>query len=89
VNEAMACGRPVITTSAAGCAPDLVTDGWNGAVVPAGDQDQLAAAMSRFAQDPELSITMGRRSAERILNHSPEACAAGFVDALAALPEIL
>jgi len=87
VNEAMACALPVITTVAAGCAADLVTDGWNGAVVPAGDEDRLAAAMTRFAQDPELSVTMGKRSAERIQNNSPQACAAGFARALAALGE--
>ena len=35
VNEAMACGSPVIATDVAGCAADLLKDGWNGVVVPA------------------------------------------------------
>ena len=37
VNEAMACGLPVISSDAAGCAADLVESGWNGRVFPAGD----------------------------------------------------
>ena len=35
VNEAMACGLPVIVSRAAGCAADLVTENWNGLLVPA------------------------------------------------------
>ena len=34
VNEAMACGLPIIVTSIAGCSADLVEDGWNGYIVP-------------------------------------------------------
>jgi glycosyltransferase involved in cell wall biosynthesis len=84
VNEAMACGLPVIVSDAAGCVPDLVPDAWNGAIVPARDAGQLSAVMTRFAQDAATLASMGTHSAERILHNSPEACAAGFVQAVAA-----
>jgi 1,2-diacylglycerol 3-alpha-glucosyltransferase len=78
VNEAMACALPVIASSAAGCVEDLVEDGWNGCVFPAGDVDQLAAAMDELARDAERRSLMGQRSRERIEQYSPEAWAAGM-----------
>lgn len=81
VNEAMTCGLPVICSSAAGCAADLVRDGWNGRVVGAGNVNQLAAAMDELARDEELRCLMGRRSRERAQLYSPEAWAAGVAQA--------
>jgi glycosyltransferase involved in cell wall biosynthesis len=82
VNEAMACGLPVISSGAAGCAADLVESGWNGRVVSPGDVEQLAAAMAELAGDNELRSLMGQRSRERIELYSPEACAAGMASAM-------
>jgi glycosyltransferase involved in cell wall biosynthesis len=82
VNEAMACGLPVISSAAAGCAADLVENGWNGRVVSPDDVEQLAAAMAELAGDNELRSLMGRRSRERIELYSPEACAAGMANAV-------
>lgn len=48
VYEAMACGLPVVVTDACG-AP--VIDGKNGLVVPAGDDEALAAAVERLLVD--------------------------------------
>jgi glycosyltransferase involved in cell wall biosynthesis len=78
VNEAMACGLPVISSNAAGCVADLVGNGWNGRVFSTGDVGQLACAMSELALDPELRALMGKRSQERIQHYSPEAWAAGM-----------
>jgi len=78
VNEAMACGLPVVATSAAGCVPNLVTDGWNGRVVEAGDTAQLASAMAELAADSEVRRDMAVHSRERIAEYSPQACAAGL-----------
>jgi glycosyltransferase involved in cell wall biosynthesis len=54
VNEALACGCPVIATDAVGAAEDLINDGTNGHVVPAGNPAALAAALSgsRPGADP-------------------------------------
>jgi glycosyltransferase involved in cell wall biosynthesis len=84
VNEAMACGLPIISTEAAGCTADLVEDGWNGRVVRVGDVSQLASAMQELAGDGNLRSLMSQRSRERILRYSPEACAAGIAQAVVA-----
>ena len=82
VNEAMACGVPIVASNAGGCVADLVQDGWNGYVVPKGAPDKLAEALNRIACSPDLSATMGARSAQRIEQNSPLACAAGFAAAM-------
>jgi glycosyltransferase involved in cell wall biosynthesis len=82
VNEAMACGLPIISTDAAGCATDLVEDGWNGRVVRAADTSQLVSAMQELAGDGNLRSLMSQHSRERILLYSPEVCAAGIVRAV-------
>lgn len=61
VLEAMACGRPVITTDANGCR-DTVQEGRNGFLVPVGDVPALAACMERFWEDPALAARMGQES---------------------------
>jgi glycosyltransferase involved in cell wall biosynthesis len=82
VNEAMACGIPIVATDAGGCVADLVQDGWNGYVVPKGAPDKLAEALARVISSRDLNVMMGARSAQRVELNSPQACAAGFVAAL-------
>jgi glycosyltransferase involved in cell wall biosynthesis len=81
VNEAMACGLPIIVSSVAGCAADLVEDGWNGYVVPPRDSEKLTVAINSLMRQPELQQRMRARSLERIRNYSPEACADGLIAA--------
>ncbi len=64
--EAMAMGRPVITTDVPGCR-ETVEHGVNGLLVPMRDPAALAGAMLRFIQEPNLIPRMGiesRRIAE-------------------------
>ncbi|MBO8143310.1 MAG: glycosyltransferase family 4 protein [Thermodesulfobacterium sp.] len=61
IQEAMAMGRPVITTDAPGCR-ETVIDGINGFLVPVQDVEALAQAMERFIQKPELIEKMGKES---------------------------
>jgi 1,2-diacylglycerol 3-alpha-glucosyltransferase len=85
VNEAMACGLPVIASEVAGCVPDLIQNGWNGMVVPSKDVNNLSAAMELIATSCELRSKMGARSIERLAAYSPEACAAGIAGAVASM----
>jgi glycosyltransferase involved in cell wall biosynthesis len=82
VNEAMACGLPVICSSTAGCAADLVEDCWNGRMVGAGEISQLASAMDELARNAELRAVMSQRSRERVGHYSPEAWATGMAQAV-------
>ena len=59
--EAMAMGRPVITTDVAGCR-ETVLENENGFLVPVGDALSLAVAMQRFIRNPDIIKTMGARS---------------------------
>lgn len=63
--EAMACGRPVITTDAPGCG-ETVMDGEAGFVVPVGDSAALASAMRRFINDPRLALQLGANARKRV-----------------------
>jgi glycosyltransferase involved in cell wall biosynthesis len=63
VLEAMAMGRPIITTDAPGCR-ETVVHGDNGFLVPVRSVPELAQAMERFIEDPALTLRMGRRSRE-------------------------
>ena len=53
VLEAMASGRPVVTTHMGGIV-DMVTDGESGLVVAPGNEQSLAAAMRRLVDDADL-----------------------------------
>jgi len=81
VNEAMACGLPVIVSEVAGCAVDLVEDGWNGYVVAARDTEALADTIHRLATDSQVRGKMGANSLKRIQNFSPKICAEGLASA--------
>lgn len=72
VNEVMNAGRAVILSDDCGCQPDLITDGVEGCVFPAGDVDALTAALRRALATPETAVQMGQRGLERISNWSFE-----------------
>lgn len=59
--EAMAIGRPVITTDVPGCR-ETVVDGVNGFLVPKWDPEALAEKMCYFIENPEQINIMGFES---------------------------
>ena len=59
--EAMAIGRPVITTDVPGCR-ETVVDGVNGFLVPRWDYRALASKMCYFIENPEQLNLMGAES---------------------------
>jgi len=64
VNEAAACGLPLVLSDRVGAAHDLLRDGDNGALVAAGDISAAARALGELAADPELRRARGERSRE-------------------------
>jgi len=89
VNEAAACGLPIIASDAAGCVPDLLEDHWNGRVAPAHEIAQLAMAMQELAGDAQLRAVMGQRSRDRVHHYSPQACAAGIAEGVLSWEAVL
>ncbi|HET8775930.1 MAG TPA: glycosyltransferase family 4 protein [Thermoanaerobaculia bacterium] len=65
INEAMACGLPVVVTDRCGSLGDIVQEHDNAFVYPAGDADALARALDALMDDG-LRARMGQRSREII-----------------------
>lgn len=61
VLEAMAMGRPIITTDTQGCR-ETVEDGVNGFLVPVQDSDAVAERIMWFIEHPEAMASMGQAS---------------------------
>lgn len=57
--EAMAMGKPVVTTATRGCHPGIVRDGENGLLVPLQDVDAMTSAIRRLSDDAVLRARMG------------------------------
>ncbi len=66
INEAMACGLPVIVTDRCGSIGDIVLEGENAFIYPAGDAAALAVSMTRLADDETLRRRMAERSRQII-----------------------
>ena len=63
--EALACGTPVIATSA-GALPEIVEEGVSGVLVPPGQVAPLAKAIATLLGQPERCVEMGESGARRI-----------------------
>ena len=85
LNEAMACGLPVITTDRVGASVDLVREGENGFVVPANDPAALAAQLAAVLASPERARAMGAASRARIERFRVGESVKGLVQAIDAL----
>jgi glycosyltransferase involved in cell wall biosynthesis len=69
IMEAMALGRPVISTFVAGI-PELIDPGQQGWLIPAGDTAALASAMQACLDaPPEMISAMGQAARAKVLEH--------------------
>jgi len=62
--EAMAAGKPVVSTRVGGI-PEVVSDGETGLLVPPGDRAALAGAIIRLGEDQDLRRQMGAAGRRR------------------------
>lgn len=85
LNEAALAGLPLVSTTAAGAAWDLIEDGVNGFRVPAGDVHALRAALDRLVRDDAFRRSAGERSRELVSAFTP----AAWADAVATLAATL
>jgi rhamnosyl/mannosyltransferase len=67
--EAMACGKPVVTTRLGNGVNEVHADGVVGLAVPVRDADALAGALSRLLADPGLRASMGAAGRDRVARH--------------------
>ena len=82
VNEAAACGLPLVLSDRVGAAHDLLRDGENGALVRAGDVDAAAQSLRELAADPELRRAQGARSRELARDWGYGPSVEGFLEAV-------
>jgi glycosyltransferase involved in cell wall biosynthesis len=82
VNEAAACGLPLVLSDRIGAAHDLLRDGENGTLVPAGDVDVAARAFRELAADPAARRTQGERSRELARDWGYGPSVEGFLEAV-------
>lgn len=69
--QALACGAPLITADTP-AARELLTDGLDAALVPAGDPGALALAVRRLAADPETASRIGATGRDTYLARASE-----------------
>lgn len=80
VNEAFACQLPAIVSDRVGCAPDMITDGLTGTVVPAGNVQRLAEAVDYWTHGRDEAATR-RALDETTARYSPARSAEAIIAA--------
>lgn len=66
--EGSACGLPVVAARASSL-PEIVIDRETGLLVPPGDADALAAAITGLLDDPDLAHRLGAAGRRRMVEH--------------------
>lgn len=83
VNEALACGLPVVCTDAISSQADLIEPGKNGFTYALGDIDAFASHIKKLALDANLLGIMKQRALDRIFSWGYDQDVEGMVKALA------
>jgi glycosyltransferase involved in cell wall biosynthesis len=82
VDEAMAAGLPVISTTAAGEIRQRIRNRENGFLVKPGCADELGARMLTLAHDRDLRRRLGMAAASHVAGRTPELWAEAFEQAV-------
>ncbi len=72
VNEALACGIPVLASNRCGCVPELVHHGWNGLLFDPTKQSEIVDTLLRFDQlDQETKAIWAQNSRMKATEFEP------------------
>jgi len=83
INEAMACGLPVISTYASQAATEMVRHGENGYIVKPADANQLYEVLKFLINNQELRIRLGEKAKKTVVQEfSVSAMVEGFLSAI-------
>jgi len=86
--EAMACGCPVIATDiAGGVTRELLEDGTCGLIVPSGDSQALADAITLLLADPALRMRLEQEGLRRTLDFGLQGMIQQYADLFTAAAE--
>ncbi|MEM4522675.1 MAG: glycosyltransferase family 4 protein [Nitrososphaeria archaeon] len=69
ITEAMACAKPIVATKVGGI-PELITDGVNGLLVKPCNPKEIANAVIKLLEDPEVAYKLGKEAYRTALNLS-------------------
>jgi glycosyltransferase involved in cell wall biosynthesis len=80
--EAMATGLPCVAAAIPGVTDSVMTSGENGCIVPSGDVDAVAAALTTLLENDRVRHALGRRARQTILDRFAIGAVADRYDAL-------
>lgn len=73
LQEAMACGCPVVATDCPFGPDEIINDGQNGYLVPVGDFEEMADRLLKLLDDPELRQKLAKNGLNKVkMDFSPE-----------------
>ena len=72
INESMAYGLPVITTDRCVAGLELIEDGINGYIVPAGNEDILSEKINYLIENEHSRLSMSNNNKKKIKNYTIE-----------------
>jgi glycosyltransferase involved in cell wall biosynthesis len=85
VNEALCLGRPVVVSSHVGCAADLVYEGKNGWIFPAGDIESLTRILETAFSDADRLVRFGKVGLQIVQGYNYANATRGLEWAISAL----
>ena len=85
LNEALACGLPIVVSDQVGACPDLVEEGMTGYSYPCGDIGELINALKKVREVGSGAREMAAGIEQKANKYSVEAASEGLLSAVQAL----